>query len=396
MDIYEKLINNPLFFKWIYHPSPEINAWWAAYLEMHPADSGKILQFKEKFKSLDFSFEKLSDQEKHHLAQRILMGIDTVEKKRRRYQFMIGISKYAAIAILFFSIGSLLVYLLMDQKSTNWMVADTRIPSQLQGSVLILPEGNSVPLKKSASSLDYTNPEKIVLDDDSVVINTSKKDDRITSNQLIIPFGNRSKVTLSDSTVVWLNAGSRLIYPSRFSGDTREVILFGEAFFDVFKDKKVPFVVKTSSVEIMVLGTKFNVSAYPEDNIIQTVLKEGSVAIRRNGSGLFEKDVLLGPNQMASFDKTTQESKVSAVNAGEYVIWTQGLLCFDDLEMCRILKSVERYYNIHISYADPVVGSQRITGKLDLNKEASQVFEFLSKVSSTTFTKIDDKNYQIK
>jgi ferric-dicitrate binding protein FerR (iron transport regulator) len=196
--------------------------------------------------------------------------------------------------------------------------------------------------------------------------------------------------------VVWLNAGSRLIYPSAFSGNSREVILFGEAFFDVARNENNPFVVKTSSLEVIVLGTKFNISAYPEDNVIQTVLKEGSVSIRRNGSGFFENDLILTPNQMASFDKTTQDSKVSLVDAGAFIIWTEGLLRFDDLEMCRILKSVERYYNIHIQYADPMVGSQRITGKLDLNNEVEQVFEYITKVSSVRFTKIDENNYQIK
>jgi ferric-dicitrate binding protein FerR (iron transport regulator) len=87
---------------------------------------------------------------------------------------------------------------------------------------------------------------------------------------------------------------------------------------------------------------------------------------------------------------------VTSVDAGAFIIWTEGLLSFDDLEISRVLKSIERYYNIHIRYADPLLGSQRITGKLDLNKNVQQVFEYLSKVSSTTFTKIDESNYQIK
>lgn len=395
MDIYEKLIENPLFFKWIYHPGPEINSWWETYLELYPSDAEKIIQFKQKFSALGFSVEEMTEKEKQLLAKRIVFGLESLEKKQNRRRYIIGLAKYAAIALLFFSIGSLLVYLKMDKTGAEWMVADTRIPSQLEGPVLILPEGKSVPLKKSSSTLDYTNPEKVVVNNESV-LSTTKSEDKITTNQLIIPFGNRSKITLNDNTVVWLNAGSRLIYPSRFSGDRREVVLFGEAFFEVSKNADMPFVVKTNSIEIRVLGTKFDIAAYPEDNVIQTILKEGSVSIHRNGAGLFEKDLVLAPNQMASFDKTSQDSKVTNVDAGTFIIWTEGLLSFDDLEMCRVLKSVERYYNIHIRYADPLLGSQRITGKLDLNKKEQQVFEYLSKVSSTTFTKIDDTNYIIK
>ena len=395
MDLYEKLIENPLFFKWIYHPGPEINSWWETYLDLHPEESEQILLFKQRFKALGFSAEKLSDSEKQLLARRIISGLEHVDKKNQRKQLYIGLFKYAAIALLFFSIGSVLVYLKMDNKSNEWVVSDTRIPSQLQGPVLILPEGNSVPLKKSSSTLDYSNPEQVVLNSDSIIKSTSSSD-KITTNQLIIPFGNRSKITLCDNTIVWLNAGSRLIYPSKFSGEIREVMLFGEAFFEVSRNVDMPFVVKTSSLEVKVLGTKFNISAYPEDNVIQTVLNEGSVSIRMNGSGLFDKELILTPNQLASYNKTTQDSKVFNVNAGAYIIWTQGLLSFDDLEMCRVLKSLERYYNIQIQYADPMVGSLRITGKLDLNKELQEVLEYLSKVSSTKFIKISDNNYQIK
>lgn len=395
MDIYEKLIENPLFFKWIYHPGPEIDSWWKIYLEMNPQEANQILQFKQRFNALDFAIEKLSETEKKVLARKIVLGMESIEKKKKRRQLVIGFARYAAIALLFFSIGSTFVYLMMDKETNDWSMAETRIPTQLQGPVLILPEGNSVPLKKAESSLDYTNPQRIVLNNESII--ESKQDsDKFSNNQLIIPYGTRSRVTLSDNTVVWLNAGSRLIYPSKFKGDRREVMLFGEAYFKVSRNEQMPFVVKTSALEVKVLGTEFDLSAYPEDNIIQTILKEGSVSIHKNGDGFFDKDLVLKPNQMASLDKSTLETKVYNVDANEYAIWTKGLLSFDDLEMCRVLKNLERYYNIQIHYTDPMVGSQRISGKLDLNKNLPDVLEYLSKVSFTTFTKIDNNNYQIK
>ena len=395
MDIYDRLIENPLFFKWIYHPGPEIDSWWRTYLEMNPAEADQILQFRHRFKALGFSVEKLSESEKTALTKRIIFELESLEKKKKRNHFFVGLIKYAAVALLFFSIGSIYVYFKMDKKSKDWNISETRIPSQLQGPVLILPHGNSVPLKKSESSLDYTNPGEVVLNNDSV-IQSRKEVETVEQNQLIIPYGNRSKVILSDNSVVWLNAGSRLIYPSRFSGQRREVMLFGEAFFDISKNADMPFVVKTSFLEVKVLGTEFDISAYPEDNIIQTVLKEGTVTIHRNSASLFETDLVLKPNQMASFDKSTQNSKIYEVNANEYAIWTKGLLSFDDLEMCRVLKNLERFYNIQIHYSDPKTGSLRISGKLDLNKDLEEVLEYISKVSETNFAKIDNDNYQIK
>jgi transmembrane sensor len=397
MDIYEKLIENPLFFKWIYHPSPEIDSWWKTYLEINSSDADRILEFKQRFRALGYSVEKLTELEKREVAKRIIQGLESLDKKKKRNQFMIGLFKYAAIAILFFSIGGIFVYFQMEKRSNEMYAEETRIPSQLEGPVLILPEGKSIPLKKAESSLDYTNPNQLVLNNESVILSDTKNDnDKSSTNQLIIPYGNRSKITLSDNTVVWLNAGSRLIYPSKFTGKRRQVQLFGEAFFDVAKNKEMPFIVKTSSLEVKVLGTEFNVSAYPEDNTVQTVLKEGSVTIRRNNSGLFESDLIIKPNQMAVFNKNTQDSKIYDVDAAYYTIWIKGLLSFNDQDMSRILKKLERYYNIQIRYADPLVGSQKISGKLDLNKNLDEVFEYLSKVSATKISKVDDANYEIK
>jgi len=395
MDIYDKLIENPLFFKWIYHPSQEIDSWWNTYLKMNPDEADQILRFKQSFIALDFPHQKLTDLEKKELAKRIILGIESVEKKKERTQFLIGLTRYAAIAILFFSIGGVFVYLQLGKQNNEWYAEETRIPSQLEGPVLILPEGESIALNKKESSLDFTNPENVLVNDETE-LHSKNEVQKLLTNQVIIPYGNRSKITLSDSTVVWLNAGSRLVFPSKFSGKQREVLLFGEAFFDVTRNEEMPFIVKTSSLEVKVLGTEFNVSAYPEDNTVQTVLKEGSVSIRRNNSGIFESDIVLKPNQMALFNKNTQNSKVYNVDAAYYTIWVKGLLSFDDQDFSRIIKKIERYYNIQIRYTDPLVGLQKISGKLDLNKNLEEVFEYLAKVSSTEIRKIDNNNYEIK
>lgn len=395
MDIYEKLIENPLFFKWVYHPNQEIDSWWNTYLKMNPDEADQILQFKRSFIALDFPQEKLTDIEKKEIAKRIILGIESIEKKKRRSQFLIGFTRYAAIAILSFSIGGIFVYLQMGKQNNEWYAEETQIPSRLEGPVLILPEGESIALNKTESSLDYSNPENVLVNNETKLLSRNNAE-KLLKNQVIIPYGNRSKITLSDNTVVWLNAGSRLIFPSEFSGKMREVLLFGEAFFDVSENKEMPFIVKTSSLEVKVLGTEFNVSAYPEDNTVQTVLKEGSVSIRRNNSGFFESDIILKPNQMAVFNKNTLDSKIYDVDAAYYTIWVNGLLSFDDQDFNRIIKKIERYYNIQIRYTDPLVGLQKISGKLDLNKNLEEVFEYLAKVSSTEIRKIDNANYEIK
>jgi ferric-dicitrate binding protein FerR (iron transport regulator) len=215
-------------------------------------------------------------------------------------------------------------------------------------------------------------------------------------NQLVIPYGNQSRIVLSDNTIVWLNAGSRLVYPTLFKGKIREVLLFGEAYFEVAKNPDQPFIVKTSNLDIRVLGTKFNISTYAEDNVIQTVLKEGSVAVRRIGAGFFEKDIVLVPNQMALFDKTTGDTRIQEVDPNYYTLWTKGLISFDEIDLVRVIKKLERFYNISVKFSDPQKEMIRISGKLDLKRSRKEVMEYLEKVSSSRFDQVNENQYTIK
>ncbi|MEI7765753.1 MAG: FecR domain-containing protein, partial [bacterium] len=156
-----------------------------------------------------------------------------------------------------------------------------------------------------------------------------------------------------------------------------------------------PFIVKTSNLDIKVLGTKFNISCYAEDNVIQTVLKEGSVSVRRNGAGFFEKDIIMKPNQMTSFDKTTSQTKIQEVDTNYYTLWTKGLLSFEEIDFARVIKKLERFYNISIVFSDPQKQIIRISGKLDLKHGRKEVIEYLEKVSMSRFEQINENQYTI-
>jgi len=195
---------------------------------------------------------------------------------------------------------------------------------------------------------------------------------------------------------VWLNAGSRLIYPASFNDDKREVHLFGEAFFDVTPDSERPFIVKTTDLAIRVLGTKFNLCAYPDDNTIQAVLTEGKISLKRNDAALFESDVIILPEQMAMFNKTSQTTKVRTVDTSYFTLWKDGLLKFTDEDLSRVVKKIERFYNISIVFNDPLDGSIIINGKLDLQEDKEEVFKYISKVAFIEISKERGNKYRIK
>ncbi len=394
--IDQKYIEDPDFLNWVFHTTPAIELYWENYLLEHPEEKCYLLELKDRLAELKFSDERLSVDEKKALANRVISRIDQNLNRNQKQLLLTTLMRYAAVAIVFAAIGGLLVYLNMGKRNIYQEIASQtiRIPSSTQGSLLITSNGENVNLKKTNSTVDYSHNGAIVLNNDSVIQATADVPDIL--NQLVIPYGNQSRIVLSDSTIVWLNAGSRLVYPTLFKNKTREVFLSGEAYFEVASNPGKPFIVKTSEIDIKVLGTKFNISDYAEDNVIQTVLKEGSVAIRRNRASFFEDDILIKPNQMASFNKTRHNTKIYKVDADYYSLWTKGLISFDEDDFNRVIKKVERFYNISIIFSNPKLESMRISGKLDLNKSQTEVMEYLRKVSLSKFVQINENQYIIK
>lgn len=392
MSDYKDIFTNPMYIKWLFNPTTELDLYWDNYFEQHPEEAPHLLELKSKLRNIRLVNENLSEEEKIQLAHKILRKLDREEAKNKLRIRFVSFMKYAAIAVLFFSFGALVVYLNFKKDNLTEYISKTEAPVSGKSPLLILPEGQSIAINDGESTLDYRNPGEIILNNDSIIKTTTLS----KISKLVIPYGSSSKIILSDSSEVWLNAGSTLIFPSNFTAKTREVVLFGEAYFSVKSDKEKPFIVQTSALEIMALGTEFNISAYAEDNVIQTVLKKGSVSIRRIDDFKEENKIILIPNQLASFDKNTKQSTITTVDTDFYTLWTDGLLSFENRDLNRIIKSLERYYNINIQFENPLTGQVKISGKLDLNQNKEEVFEYLAKVSATKFEKIDEKYFKIK
>ncbi|WP_372775429.1 FecR family protein [Mangrovibacterium sp.] len=396
MELYNRLIENPLFFKWIYHPTIEIESYWRQYLESNPEEANLILEFKSRFqKQLSYKNESLSEYEKRQLARRIISQLGSVDLHRKKVLFVRSIMRYAAVAIISLMLGGSLVYLYLPKDEVAFPIESLSLSQNISEPILILGNSREIRLKKDESELEYSANGAIRIDKEQVV-RESAKSNSPSMNTLIIPYGSRSTITLADGTKVWLNAGSRLVYPSRFTDKTREVFLVGEALFDVGHDKDHPFIVKTKDLSVKVLGTKFNVTAYPEDQSIQTVLAHGSVELIKSKAGLFDRPVLLEPGQMGFWSKENNETIVSQVDVSSYTLWAEGLFSFADADLSRVVKKLERFYNIQFKYENPMDGTMIISGKLDVSKDQREVFEYLEKLTRLKFEKINAWTYVIK
>ena len=392
----QKFIENPQFLMWVFKTNPLVENYWKQYIIDNPQEEDQLTELKDRLTELRFTNNTLSISEKEKLENRIASRLNRELTHNKRRLILNTLMRYAAVALIFAVIGGLVVYFNMDKGIVFQDFANLKIqiPSTPQGPILITSKGENLNLKKSNSTVDYSKNGTVVLNNDSVLMTAETPSN--VMNQLVIPYGNQSRIILSDNTVVWLNAGSRLVYPSKFEGKTREVLLFGEGYFEVSKNPAKPFIVKTSNIDIRVLGTKFNISTYEEDNQIQTVLKEGSVSVRRKGAGIFEKDIVMTPNQMVSLDKITGNTKINEVDPNNYTLWTRGLISFEEIDFARVIKKIERFYNISVKFSDSQKEIIRISGKLDLKHGRKEVMEYLEKVSLSRFEQTSENQYTIK
>ena len=227
--------------------------------------------------------------------------------------------------------------------------------------ISVQDKANAIVLKLDNGNVDVIseNDQKKITDSKGNVVGyqkgntiayepqTSPKE--LVYNELTVPLGKRFDLVLSDGTAVKLNAGSTIKYPVQFvEGNPREVEIWGEAYFDVTKDPDHPFLVNTNSIQVKVLGTKFNVSSYPEDNHISTVLVEGSVQLSAKDTKEIQGSIVIAPNEKASWNKITSKMSVSEVDTDIYTSWINGRIVFKNTPFKNIRKKLERRYNVSI------------------------------------------------
>jgi ferric-dicitrate binding protein FerR (iron transport regulator) len=206
-------------------------------------------------------------------------------------------------------------------------------------------------------------------------------------NQLIVPHGKRSFIQLSDGSKVWVNSGSRLVFLPVFKGNKREVFLEGEAYFEVAKDMKKPFYVRTDAYDIKVYGTRFDVQAYKLDNEYNTILLEGKVSLEIKNGTANSKEHFLLPNQKASLaDQKGNLFITEVANIDNYTAWKDGYLIFKNEPFPELLKRVSRYYNITI-LPNNQASIKRLSGKLDLKDNPERVLDGLSVISKSRYSK---------
>lgn len=217
-------------------------------------------------------------------------------------------------------------------------------------------------------------------------ISTGISKSEVQYTEIIVPKGERSSVVLPDGSTVQLNSDSKLKFLSSFNSGKRKVILSGEAFFSVSHDKSHPFLVETTSLQIEVLGTKFNVSSYPNDKLITAFLESGKVKITSLGSD----NVMLSPNEAFVFNKSSHESRKLVMSDYRLMDWTKGVMTINGETIGELAKKIERRFNVEIKFKDDEVKNHIYTGSIN-DQDLNTVLEALKFASSIKYYREGDK-----
>lgn len=217
---------------------------------------------------------------------------------------------------------------------------------------------------------------------------SEKKELLAAMNTITVPMGQRVNLKLPDGTSVWLNACSEIVYPAIFSGEKREIQLKGEAYFEVAHNAESPFVVRTEKCDIEVLGTKFNVEAYPGSDDFSAALLEGSVKVTDNLR--LSRPILLKPDQEVRLKNGRLQT--SSINDYDHFRWREGLICFKNVAFNELMKRFEKCYGIKIIVENKQLEDYSCTGKFRISDGVDNALRILQRDAKYTFERNEDNS----
>ena len=371
-DIEEFLLDDD-FFQWAKYGFINNDFNIEEYKDMHPGceeridftivliRSLKIAEYsqssmQEKMQSFARMMEKMQQQRMLLMRQR---------RKRAYRKAAIYITGMVAMLLLSFGVYHFVMQYRLPDTDLIAVVPDSLAQSE---QVQVLLDG------KQAVGLDKNNAEIRVDENGAVTVDNelvaASKEKKIAMNQIVVPYGKRSKVILPDGSTLWINSGTSISYGSDFCTN-RKLKVQGEVFLDVKADREHPFVVNTNHLEVSVLGTAFNVTDYATDPETAVVLVRGSVNVKVAN----KKEVRLKPNQRLSSE--AEEINVKNVDVYSYICWKDDLMNFNGQKLSDILRALSRYYNTRIETSGNIE-DERCHGSLDLNCTLDEVLESIS------------------
>ena len=299
------------------------------------------------------------------------------ERQTRGRQRILVWVRYAAAALV--PLGLAFWFLIGRQPEAPRQVAVAPILPGTYKARLILDDGRQVALDSATHVRMRELPGVEVKAENNVLVYTNGDtivEKQVKYNTLEIPRGGEYALQLADGTRVWLNAGTSLRYPVAFSGQERRVELRGEGYFEVAKDSASPFVVSVNGVDVRVLGTSFNVSAYSDE--VVTTLVEGKVLMRSQADS-----VVLVPDRQGVWDG--KRMTVKRVDARNYALWREGVFFFEDMPLEDILDALARWYDVHVFYQNAELKMMRFSVEIKRYEHMDTILRRIAETNRVRF-----------
>lgn len=367
----------------------------ALFEEMTGAMDEEVAQYRHAFEGVD------SEEALARLKARIreTAGTDTATIPTLRAPHRRLWLQVAAAALMLVSLG-VAFYLaryesLHSAMETAWQ--DSDITPGGNRAILKLSDGQTLTLSEekdgivvAANGLIYSDGTALVeIDGESVTGHQHpSKGHHLATYELSTPRGGYYQISLSDGTRVWLNASSSLRYPASFEAkEPRIVELIGEAYFEVSHEPSRPFLVKSPTQQVEVLGTKFNLSAYSDDEFVRTTLLEGAVRVYDSAR---KHAVALLPGQQSTQQSGMDGLEVQFADTEEAIAWKEGYFKFNDESLESIMKKISRWYNVDVVYQGSVRPDQVFSGRISRSDNFKSVLETLELTGGVRF-KIEER-----
>ena len=371
---FEDFLLDDFFVQSNLYPTEESDLFWEKFEQENKGKLDNYMMAKKGIHELNKNV--LDDQSVTKIWENIRKA--THPAKSKRY-YRIALAVAAGIAVL------LVLRIFLPQKENPPHHQDIMTFAQRTATItdslttqLILSDDRVISLLEKESVIVY--------DSASIKLSSRKitKEETSAFHQLIIPKGKRLFLTLSDGTKIWANSGTKLIYPVEFEQKKREIYVDGEIFLDVATKNDHPFIVRTSDMNVEVLGTKFNVEAYNTDIQKRVALQSGSVKVHAGAN----RNIVLQPDEM--FEKMGDRETVTVVDVAQYISWVEGVYIFDNERLDVVFARLSRHYGQEI-IVDKAVANLKCSGKLDLKDKLTDVLKIIRFVTSVNFTCQDNK-----
>ncbi len=363
--------------------NPEEEKQFNTWLKQSPEDQKLFKQLAKDYQVIRWTAQWEQPAEEQAYTQ--------LKLRLQRRHFRIRLWKYAALLFLLSGSG-----IFLWQQQAPQPLPLTSVDSRVNRifPTLTLSNGQQVLLADTQQIITGLSEKVNILLNDSGLLSYTPIPDsppaEIIYNSLSVPKGCEFSLTLSDGSRIWLNAGSKLKYPEIFAGNRREIYLEGEAYFEVTHNEQAPFFVHTRDMNLQVLGTSFNIKAYPDETETVTTLLTGSIEQHYSSTG---QTLRLMPSQQSRFDYATKNLQILEATPEEVLAWKNGKFIARDKTLEEIFRELARWYDFETVYTRPALKQVRF--HLHTNRYATirDILDHLQSTNGIHFSYIDNKIY---